>query len=55
MQESQSTTAAQPLGFAAGLKGAEDRIKSLRESREISDDVTAVSIEGFIVEMFPDR
>ncbi|PVD20022.1 hypothetical protein C0Q70_20516 [Pomacea canaliculata] len=53
--ESQSTTAAQPLGFAAGLKGAEDRIKSLRESRAISDDVTAVSIEGFIVEMFPDR
>lgn len=47
--------AAQPVGFMAGLKGAEERISSLRNSGSIPHDQTVVSIEGFIVEIVPDR
>ncbi|GFR97405.1 protein PRRC1-like [Elysia marginata] len=52
---SQATTAAQPVGFTAGLKGAEERISNLKKSGEISSDLTVVSVEGFIVEILPDR
>jgi len=51
----QATTAAQPVGFTAGLKGAEDRINNLRQTGSIPDGQAIVSIEGFIVEMLPDR
>jgi uncharacterized protein YdeI (BOF family) len=54
-QESQATTAAQPVGFTAGLKGAQERIQNLRQAENIPDDQPVVSIEGFIVEMLPDR
>ena len=47
--------AAQPVGFTAGLKGAEDRISSLQRSGEVAEGVPVVSIEGFIVELFPDK
>ncbi|RUS78455.1 hypothetical protein EGW08_013778 [Elysia chlorotica] len=52
---SQATTAAQPVGFTAGLKGAEERISNLRKAGDISSDLTVVSVEGFIVEILPDR
>ncbi|XP_045216964.2 protein PRRC1-A-like [Mercenaria mercenaria] len=54
-RESQATTAAQPVGFTAGLKGAQERIQNLRQTENIPDDQPVVSIEGFIVEMLPDR
>lgn len=54
-KEGQATTAAQPVGFTAGLKGAEDRINSLLRSGDVAEDVPVVSIEGFIVELFPDK
>ncbi|KAL8577879.1 hypothetical protein ACOMHN_018684 [Nucella lapillus] len=54
-KEGQATTAAQPVGFTAGLKGAEDRINSLQRSGDVAEDVPIVSIEGFIVELFPDK
>ena len=54
-QEGQATMAAQPVGFTAGLKGAEDRISSLQRSGEVAEGVPVVSIEGFIVELFPDK
>ncbi|XP_076443858.1 protein PRRC1-A-like isoform X2 [Babylonia areolata] len=54
-KEGQATTAAQPVGFTAGLKGAEDRINSLQRSGEVAEDTPIVSIEGFIVELFPDK
>lgn len=53
--EGQASTAAQPVGFTAGLKGAEDRINTLRRSGNLPDNIPIVSIEGFIVELFPDR
>ncbi|KAL4227403.1 Protein prrc1 [Mactra antiquata] len=54
-KESQATTAAQPVGFTAGLKGAQERIQNLRQAEGVSDDQPIVSVEGFIVEMLPDR
>ncbi|XP_055956393.1 protein PRRC1 isoform X2 [Patella vulgata] len=54
-QESESGTAAQPVGYTAGLKGAEERIQHLRRSSTISDEQVSVSIEGFIVELLPDK
>lgn len=54
-KESQATTAAQPVGFTAGLKGAQERIQNLRQAENIADDQPVVSVEGFIVEMLPDR
>ncbi|KAK3790337.1 hypothetical protein RRG08_062570 [Elysia crispata] len=52
---SQATTAAQPVGFTAGLKGAEERISNLKKTWDIPSDLTVVSVEGFIVEILPDR
>ncbi|KAK3601200.1 hypothetical protein CHS0354_004400 [Potamilus streckersoni] len=54
-KESQATTAAQPVGFTAGLKGAEERIQNLRRSGDIPESQPVVSVEGFIVELLPDR
>ncbi|KAK7499741.1 hypothetical protein BaRGS_00009082 [Batillaria attramentaria] len=54
-KEGQASTAAQPVGFTAGLKGAEDRINTLRRSGDLPENTPVVSIEGFIVELFPDR
>lgn len=53
--ESQATTAAQPVGFTAGLKGAEERIQNFRQQGHIADDIPVVSLEGFIIETIPDR
>ena len=43
------------MGFTAGLKGAEERISNLRRSGAVEDGVCVVAVEGFIVEMLPDR
>ncbi|XP_055594224.1 protein PRRC1-like [Uranotaenia lowii] len=48
--------AAQPVGFAAGLKGAEHRINSIRaENPRVDDHLPVVAIENFLVELFPDQ
>lgn len=51
----QSNIASQPVGYAAGLKGAKERIDSLRRSGIIHEKQTVVSIENFIAELLPDR
>ncbi|XP_004686735.1 PREDICTED: protein PRRC1 [Condylura cristata] len=51
----QSNIAPQPVGYAAGLKGAQERIDSLRRSGVIHEKQTAVSIENFIAELLPDK
>ncbi|OWF46947.1 protein PRRC1-like [Mizuhopecten yessoensis] len=53
--ESQANTAAQPVGFTAGLKGAEERIQNLRHKGSLPESHPVISVEGFIVEMLPDR
>ncbi|XP_058121328.1 protein PRRC1-like [Anopheles ziemanni] len=48
--------AAQPVGFTAGLKGAEHRINSIRaENPRVDDHLPVVAIENFVVELFPDQ
>ncbi|XP_052793904.1 protein PRRC1-A-like isoform X2 [Mya arenaria] len=53
--ESKANTAAQPVGYTSGVKGAEERIQNLRQTASVHDDQPIVSVEGFIVEMLPDR
>ncbi|XP_022331259.2 protein PRRC1-A-like [Crassostrea virginica] len=53
--ESSATTATQPVGYTCGLKGAEERIHNLREKGELPEGQPVVSVEGFIVELLPDR
>ena len=43
------------MGFTAGLKGAEERIQNLRQSGTVEENQPIVSVEGFIIEMLPDR
>ncbi|XP_007123524.1 protein PRRC1 [Physeter macrocephalus] len=51
----QSGIAPQPVGYAAGLKGAQERIDSLRRTGVIHEKQTAVSVENFIAELLPDK
>ncbi|XP_019718408.1 protein PRRC1 [Hippocampus comes] len=50
-----SNIAPQPVGYAAGLKGAQERIDSLRRSGVIHEKQPVVSMEKFIAELFPDK
>nr|XP_016854447.1 PREDICTED: protein PRRC1 [Anolis carolinensis] len=51
----QSNIAPQPVGYAAGLKGAQERIDSLRRSGIIHEKQPTVSVENFIAELLPDK
>ncbi|NWU04947.1 PRRC1 protein, partial [Cephalopterus ornatus] len=51
----QSNTAPQPVGYAAGLKGAQERIDSLRRTGTIDEKQPVVSVENFIEELLPDK
>ncbi|KAK1883549.1 Protein PRRC1 [Dissostichus eleginoides] len=50
----QSNIAPQPVGYAAGVKGAQERIDSLRRAGVIHEKQPVVS-GNFIAELFPDR
>ncbi|KFQ92458.1 Protein PRRC1, partial [Nipponia nippon] len=50
-----SNIAPQPVGYAAGLKGAQERIDSLRRTGVIHEKQPAVSVENFIEELLPDN
>ncbi|NXD46031.1 PRRC1 protein, partial [Copsychus sechellarum] len=50
-----SNIAPQPVGYAAGLKGAQERIDSLRRTGVIHEKQPAVSVESFIEELLPDK
>lgn len=54
-EAAQSNIAPQPVGHAAGLKGAQERIDSLRRTGVIHEKQPAVSVENFIEELFPDK
>ncbi|NWS70918.1 PRRC1 protein, partial [Crotophaga sulcirostris] len=54
-EASQSNIAPQPVGYAAGLKGAQERIDSLRRTGVIQEKQVAVSVESFIEELLPDK
>ncbi|NXG17333.1 PRRC1 protein, partial [Grallaria varia] len=54
-EAAQSNTAPQPVGYAAGLKGAQERIDSLRRTGVIHEKQPAVSVENFIEELLPEK
>ncbi|XP_068102830.1 protein PRRC1 isoform X1 [Hyperolius riggenbachi] len=54
-EDGQSNIAPQPIGYAAGLKGAQERIDSLRRSGVIHEKQPVVSVENFIAELLPEK
>ncbi|XP_041825951.1 protein PRRC1 [Melanotaenia boesemani] len=54
-EPSQSNIAPQPVGYAAGVKGAQERTDSLRRAGVIHEKQPVVSLENFIAELFPDK
>ncbi|KAM4706401.1 protein PRRC1 isoform 1-T2 [Discoglossus pictus] len=54
-EDGQSNIAPQPVGYAAGLKGAQERIDGLRRSGVIHEKQPTVSVENFIAELLPDK
>lgn len=55
LQESQPSVASQPVGYTAGVKGAEERIDNLRQRGSINENQPIVAVENFIAELLPDR
>lgn len=51
----QSGIAPQPVGYAAGLRGAQDRISYLRRSGLIDEKMLCIAIESFVAELVPDK
>ncbi|NXF11582.1 PRRC1 protein, partial [Smithornis capensis] len=54
-EAAQSNIAPQPVGYAAGLKGAQERIDGLRRTGVIHEKQPVVSVENFIEELLPDK
>ncbi|XP_030049440.1 protein PRRC1 [Microcaecilia unicolor] len=54
-EEGQSNIAPQPVGYAAALKGAQERIDSLRRMGLMHEKQLALSVENFIAELLPDK
>ncbi|XP_014662244.1 PREDICTED: protein PRRC1-like [Priapulus caudatus] len=50
-----NSIAPQPVGFTAGMKGAEGRIENLRQSRRVHQLQPLLAVEGCLVEIAPDR
>lgn len=46
-----SAAAAQPIGFAAGVKAAEERISAVRSAHNIPPEQAVLSVENFLVEI----
>lgn len=51
----QSSIAPQPVGYAAGVKGAQERIDGLRRTGVIHEKQPVVALENFIAELFPEK
>ncbi|XP_076166687.1 protein PRRC1-like [Ptiloglossa arizonensis] len=50
-----SVIAAQPVGFAAGIKGAKDRINSARNDPSLPRDIPIIAMENFLLEVGEDK
>jgi len=50
-----SSMAAQPVGFTAGLKAAEDRVACLHSAGEVDSQSPVIAVEGFLAELSTDR
>jgi len=43
--------AAQPVGFTAGIKAAEEKITALRTTHKLSSDQAVLAVENIVVEV----
>ncbi|OAD62655.1 Protein PRRC1 [Eufriesea mexicana] len=50
-----SAIAIQPVGFAAGVKGAEERINSARNIATLPKDIPIIAVENFLLEVGEDK
>ncbi|XP_012286046.1 protein PRRC1 [Orussus abietinus] len=50
-----TAVAEQPVGFAAGVKGAEERIHSVRNNSALPKDIPIVAVENFLLEVGEDK
>ncbi|XP_076235508.1 protein PRRC1-B-like isoform X2 [Calliopsis andreniformis] len=50
-----SAIATQPVGFAAGVKGAEERINSARNNPSLPKDIPIIAVENFLLEVGEDK
>ncbi|XP_076166689.1 protein PRRC1-like [Ptiloglossa arizonensis] len=50
-----SVIAVQPVGFAAGIKGAKDRINSARNDPSLPKDIPIIAMENFLLEVGEDK
>ncbi|XP_034177448.2 protein PRRC1-A isoform X1 [Osmia lignaria lignaria] len=50
-----SAVAAQPVGFAAGVKGAEERINFARNIQSLPKDIPIIAVENFLLEVGEDK
>jgi hypothetical protein len=41
----------QPIGFAAGIKAAQERIFTIRKSSTVPDDIPIIAIQNFLLEI----
>jgi hypothetical protein len=47
--------AAQPVGFAAGMRAAEERIAAVRQSKNCPELIPIVAIENFLLEVTEEK
>lgn len=50
-----ANVAAQPVGFAAGVKAAEERLQGLLNDPKIQEPAPVVAIENFLLEVGEDK
>lgn len=55
MDPLQSNIAAQPVGFAAALKGCQERIQQVRMGNNVGNKLPVIALENCIVEIFPEH
>lgn len=50
-----ASVAAQPVGFAAGVKAAEERIQTILNDPNLREPTPVVAVENFLLEVGEDR
>ena len=50
-----TNVAEQPVGFASGIKGAEDRVEAARRLSTVPNDIPVVAVENFLLEIGEDK
>ena len=52
---SSSSIAPLPVGYSAGIKGAQHRITNLRKTKKVEDNEVVLAVEEFMAELLPGK